>query len=144
MPRDTVEDPPRSFEPDAGPSEPRPAVGPRGTMVVSGGSSRVPKEPPSQPQEKGVAGQVVIGVGRAPREGPEGKIDVSRADPRRAPTRKLDRRPEHYLPPDKSLRASPKGKRKPVSFTTIGVVLVVLLAACALVLGVLVFLRAQR
>ncbi len=141
-PRDTVEDPPRSFEPEAGPSEPRPAVGPRGTMVVSGGSSKVAKEPPSQPQEKAVAGQVVIGVGRAPKAGPEGKVDVSRVDPRRAPTRKLDRRPEHYLPPDKSLRK--RSKSKPISFTTIGVVLVVLLALCALVLGVLVFLRASR
>lgn len=142
-PRDTVEDPPRTFEEEPGASEPRPAVGPRGTVVVSqAGSSKVAKAPPSQPRENAVAGQIVIGVGRAPKEGLEGKVDVSRADPRRAPTRKLDRRPEAYLPPDKSLRTS--HKRKGVSATTVGVVLVVLLAICALVLGVLVLMRASR
>lgn len=76
-------------------SEPQPALGPRGTVVVG-----TPRSAPKVgvPSDKAVAGQIVIGAAAAPRSGAKNKVDVSRVDPRRAPTQKIARRPEAYLP----------------------------------------------
>ncbi|MBK6513293.1 MAG: hypothetical protein IPM79_06305 [Polyangiaceae bacterium] len=121
--RDTTQDPPRVYD-TTGP-EPEPAVGPRGTAVIG----RPPKPAGYKPSDKAVAGEVLIGTAKAPRPVEGGKIDVSRVDPRRAPTQKSQRRPEAYLR---------DVKKKGLSPTVTGLIVVGALAVFALALLLLV------
>lgn len=164
MPSDTMKEPARVFTD----IEKDPARGPRGTMLVRKGNpqplalpvptdaqaptsapvSSAPATPkPNLPASSAVvAGEVQISPSRQPQ--PSGgaglKVDVSRADPRRAPTRKLDRRPDFYVPPDLSVAnreraaASAPRKRSLLSPTVIGLAIIAVLLTVAGILLVLV------
>lgn len=168
MPSDTMKEPARVFT-DV---EKDPARGPRGTMLVRKGANQpmaipvptdarppqlVPPTPPAPtpapvtprpdlPASSAVvAGEVQISASPQPKpSGGAVKVDVSRVDPRRAPTRKLDRRPDFYLPPDLSVanrdRAAnaPRRKRKLLSPTVIGLAIIAVLLTVAGILLVLV------
>lgn len=139
--RDTVKDPPKLHD-TTGPA-PQRALGPRGTQVVS----QKTRDPIGKPSDRALAGEVVIGVGKSPRADGDDKIDLSRADPRRAPTQLRVRRPDAYLPPDESVAHRPRGpappaKKRPLNAVTVSIIVVAILAVTALVLGVLL-LRQQ-
>lgn len=160
MPSDTMKEPARVFT-DV---EKDPARGPRGTMLVRKGANQplampvptdAPAPPPAPPaptiartdlpaSSAVVAGEVQISPGPQPKpSGGAVKVDVSRADPRRAPTRKLNRRPDFYLPPDLSVangdRVANAARRKRIfSPTVIGLAIIAVLLTVAGILLVLV------
>lgn len=101
--------------------------GPRGTIPMRGKN----------------AAEIVIGVGKRPLREDADKIDVSKADPRRAPTQKVSRRPSSYLPTDyKEIEDEETQRRRAraaVSHSSVmGIALVVILGLLAVVLGLLV------
>jgi hypothetical protein len=102
------------------------------------GAGTVPMRPAELPEsDRTEAGQIVIGKGRRARTMLNQKVDLSRVDPRRAPTQKVDRRFDAYLPRDNG-GFEPSHARRGLSVTSIGLIVVGALALVALVLGVLV------
>ena len=123
--RDTVQDPPRIHD-TSGP-DPQPAVGPRGTQVVA----PAPKPAAGKPSDKSVAGEVRIGAMPAPRTEAQGKVDVSRVDPRRAPTQLSQRK----------LHARAAKQKGGSNLLAAGIAVVV---ALSIVVGILVYLLVKQ
>lgn len=103
------------------------------------GAGTVPMRSPDLPEsDRSEGGDIVIGRGRQAKTMLNQKVDVSRVDPRRAPTQKVDRRFQGYLPADDGgLTALPQ-RRARLSPTAIGLLVIAVLALIALVLGILV------
>lgn len=101
-------------------------LGPRGTLPMRAASKD----------------EVVIGVGQRPRREDVDKVDVSKADPRRAPTQRVARRPSSYLPDNYREEEDEETQTRRATgastSTVMGVALVVILGLLAVILGLLV------
>ncbi|HTJ85022.1 MAG TPA: hypothetical protein VL400_25060 [Polyangiaceae bacterium] len=120
LPRDTIKEPPRAeiVEP-ANDTSAAPIVALQ-SLPVSADPGELHRSMPLDMRatlprsEKGEARAVVVPAAAVPRQPVGAKIDVSRADLRRAPTQKITRRPNEYIPGDDSdVLGPPPGARPP-------------------------------
>ncbi|NUP12473.1 MAG: hypothetical protein HOW73_41035 [Polyangiaceae bacterium] len=104
---------PRKVAPQDAPS--RPAAGPRGTQLMNSHGPRGTQVNPSVEAPK-KREAVAIGVARQGRADDGPKVDVRRADPRHAPTRVGNRRPNAPQPPLRGDDTERKSSRKGPTF----------------------------
>ncbi len=101
------------------------------------GGATVPVKAPGLPASDRVeGGEVVVKSGERQRKTMlQQKIDVSRADPRRAPTQRINRPVSAYIPDDDG---SAPARPSRLNAMTVGLGLVIVLALTAIVLAVMI------